>query len=290
MKTYSLAWNGFKLNLGKQTALMGILNVTPDSFSDGGLFYSHAEAVAQGEKMAAEGADIIDVGGESTRPFSEPVPAEEEIRRVIPVIKKLALSVSVPISIDTTKADVARAALDAGASIINDISALSFDKKMAGVIAEAGVPVVIMHMQGNPKTMQKAPVYQELIPEIIAFLRKMIDYAQSHGISKSKILVDPGIGFGKTFGQNFEIIDGLADFAVLDVPILIGPSRKAFIRNALKVIADDAPIAQSMVYETGTQAAIAAAILNGAHIVRVHNVANTAITAKIIDAIKKKRR
>jgi dihydropteroate synthase len=285
MKTFSLAWGKHRLILGKRTCIMGIVNVTPDSFSDGGKFFTLDDAVAQGQKLFEEGADILDIGGESTRPFSDEVSDEEEIRRVIPVIENLAARISIPISIDTTKAGVARRAIQAGASIINDVSALRLDHGIADVAAEYDVPVILMHMLGTPKTMQTDPVYDDLIKEIKEFLKNAMDYAESKGISKSKIIIDPGIGFGKTVEHNLLLIKHLHEFKTLDVPILIGPSRKAFIRNILKdkTVKDINP--DLAVVETGTQASVAAAVLSGAHMVRVHNVANTRTTLKIIDAV-----
>lgn len=286
METYTISWGNHRLVCGRQTLIMGVLNITPDSFSDGGNFFAFDDAVAQGAKLAADGADILDIGGESTRPFSEPVSTEEEIRRVIPVIEKLIPRVSIPISIDTTKAAVARRALEAGASMINDVSSLRVDQDMAALAVEYDVPIILMHMLGTPKTMQVDPEYDDLIGEIKAFLAKSIDHATAQGIPKSKIIIDPGVGFGKTKTHNLLLIKHLREFKTLGVPVMIGPSRKAFIRNilkdkALKDIRPDLPEV-----EIGTQAAVAASILNGADFVRVHNVANTRTTVKIIDAIK----
>ena len=285
MKTYSLAWGKHRLVLGKRTCIMGIVNITPDSFSDGGKFFTRENAIAQGQKLFDEGADILDIGGESTRPFSDAVSAEEEIRRVVPVIENLSARIPIPISIDTTKSGVARKAIQAGASIINDVSALRLDPGIADVATEYDVPVILMHMLGTPKTMQADPVYDDLIKEIKEFLNNAVDYAESKGISKSKIIIDPGIGFGKTVEHNLLLIKHLHEFNTLDVPILIGTSRKAFIRNILKdkTVKDIDPDLE--VVETGTQASVVAAVLNGAHMVRVHNVANTRITLKIINAI-----
>jgi len=283
--TYELAWGNYHLKLGEQTCIMGVVNVTPDSFSDGGKFLAAEAAVAQGEKLAAEGADIIDIGGESTRPFSDPVPIENEIQRVVPVIEKLAERLSIPISIDTTKSEVARQAIKAGASIINDISSLRFDPTLAGVAAEFDTPIILMHMLGNPKTMQISPVYKDLIAEIRAFLADAIRRAELSGVPKTRIIVDPGIGFGKTIEHNLLLIRRLKDFQCLDAPILVGTSRKAFIRKILK---DDraADIAPDLpVVETGTQATVASAVLNGAHIVRVHDVGTTRATVKVLDAM-----
>jgi len=265
---------------------MGILNVTPDSFSDGGLFFSCDAAVAHGEKLAEAGADIIDIGGESTRPFSEPVSIEEEGRRVLPVIEKLAKRVSIPISIDTTKASIAREAIKSGASIINDISAMYSDPDMIGVAAKYGVPVVIMHMKGAPKTMQISPHYDDLIEEIKEFFEKAIDRAEKNGIARSKIIIDPGIGFGKTVEHNLLIIKYIDKFKTLNNPVLIGPSRKSFIRNILESSHDGDTRLEMPELETGTQAAIAAAVLNGAHIVRVHDVGRARSTLELIDSIR----
>jgi len=284
-KTYQLSWSNYNLELGRQTCIMGVVNVTPDSFSDGGRFYDSAAAVAQGEKLAAEGAAIIDIGGESTRPFSDPVPAAEEIRRVVPVIEKLSQRVSVPISVDTAKAEVARRALDAGASIINDVTALRYDPELAAVAVAFDTPVILMHMLGEPKSMQVQPRYDDLIGEIHGFLADAVERARGQGISPSKIIVDPGIGFGKTVAHNLLLIKYLQAFTALDTPILIGVSRKSFIRKILKDAHDDDIRPDLPVVETGSQAAAAAAILNGAHIVRVHDVANTVVTAKILDAM-----
>jgi dihydropteroate synthase len=265
---------------------MGVLNVTPDSFSDGGKFFTLDDAVAQGYKLFEDGADILDIGGESTRPFSNPVSEEEEIRRVVPVIEKLSKRIPIPISIDTTKAGVAEQAINAGASMINDVSCLSFDTKMAKIAVDSGVPVILMHMLGNPKTMQIAPIYDDLIGEIKTFLENAMDQAENQGISRSKIIIDPGIGFGKTVGHNLMLIQRLHELETLKAPIMIGTSRKAFIRNLLKDPTLEDLNADSEMVANGTQASVAAAILNGAHIVRVHDVANTRVTVKIIDAIK----
>jgi dihydropteroate synthase len=286
MKNFNLAWGKHRLDLGRRTCVMGVLNVTPDSFSDGGDFFTVDDAVAQGHKLFEDGADILDIGGESTRPFSDAVSEEEEIQRVVPVIERLLKRISIPISIDTTKADVAEHAIKAGASMINDISSLRFDPEMANVAAGYGVPVILMHMLGNPKTMQIEPKYDDLITQVKAFLENAINQAEYKGISRSKIIIDPGIGFGKTFDHNLLLINNLHKFQTLNVPILIGTSRKAFIRNLLKDETTEDVRPHSRIVETGTQASVAAAVLNGAHIVRVHDVANTRATVKIIDAIK----
>ncbi len=265
---------------------MGIVNVTPDSFSDGGFFFNSDSAIAHGEKLVQEGADILDIGGESTRPFSEPVSEKEEIRRVVPVIEKLAKKVLIPISIDTTKAVVAQHAIDAGAGIINDISALHSDEKLAEVAAKHGVPLIMMHMKGTPKNMQLSPHYDNILEEIKNFLKDAIEKAIKYGVDKSKIIIDPGIGFGKTIEHNLMLIKNLNELADLDLPVLIGVSRKAFIRKILENRAKEELNPQDSAVETGTQAAVAAAVLAGAHIVRVHDVANTVSTIQIADAIK----
>ena len=286
MKNFNLAWGNHRLDLGRRTCIMGVLNVTPDSFSDGGEFFTVDDAVTQGYRLFEDGADVLDIGGESTRPFSDAISVEEEIQRVVPVIERLSKRISIPISIDTTKADVAEHAIKAGASMINDISSLRFDPKMADVAVDKGVPVILMHMLGNPKTMQIEPKYDDLIGQIKAFFENKIDLADQKGISKSKIIIDPGIGFGKTFNHNLLLIKNLHELNTLDVPILIGTSRKAFIRHLLKDETKQDAHPQSRIVETGTQASVAAAVLNGAHIVRIHDVASTRITVKIIDAIR----
>ena len=286
MQTYALKWPNHELMLGPRTTIMGIVNVTPDSFSDGGRFHTADAAIAQAEHLIQAGADIIDIGGESTRPFADAVSPEEEMARVLPVIKHLAGRISVPISIDTTKAAVAEAAIDAGAAIINDISALRMDPHLAEVAVRHGVPVILMHMKGSPRTMQLEPVYDNVVTEVCDFLGDAIERAVSAGIDRKKIIVDPGIGFGKTGHHNLLLIQQLETLTHLGVPILVGPSRKRFIRDLVKAssqkdIAPDRPAV-----ETGTQAAVAAAIMNGALIVRVHDVANTRAMVKVLDAIR----
>jgi len=260
---------------------MGVLNVTPDSFADGGRFFDRDRAIEHGLTMAREGADIIDVGGESTRPFSEPVPADEEMERVLPVIESLAGEVDVPVSIDTTKAEVARAALAAGAGMLNDVSALRFDREMAAVAAESGAPLVVMHMKGTPGDMQKDPHYDDLIGEILAFLEKVVQEAVQAGVRREQILIDPGIGFGKTFDHNLQLIRDLDRLSAVGRPLVIGCSRKAFIGHILGKEADDR--------DPGTMAAAAAAVMNGAHVVRVHNVAMAVDAVRIVDAVKRGR-
>jgi len=260
-----------------KTCIMGVLNVTPDSFSDGGRYFNRDKAIEQGIGLARDGADIIDVGGESTRPFSEPVSEEEELERIAPVIEGLKKEIDRPISIDTCKAAVARAAIKAGASIINDISALRFDHDMASVAAETVVPVILMHMQGTPGNMQVAPSYSNIIPEMLDFLRTATDKAIAAGVKRGLIIIDPGIGFGKTFEHNLTIMREVDRFAALDMPILLGTSRKSFIGRILGKDPDERDV--------GTMATVTAGIMNGAHIVRVHNVKMAVETAKVIDEI-----
>ena len=257
---------------------MGVLNVTPDSFSDGGRYFNSEKAIEHGLAMAKDGADIIDVGGESTRPYSEKISINEELDRVIPVIQGLSRELNIPISIDTYKSEVARQALKAGASMINDISALSFDSHMLSIVSKAQVPVVLMHIKGTPRNMQENPIYEDLIPEILTFLRNAIDRAVKQGIRKDLIIVDPGIGFGKTFDHNLEIIRELNQFRMLERPVLLGPSRKAFIGHIL-----DKEVHER---DTGTMATIAAGIMNGADMIRVHNIKMAIETVKMIQAIK----
>lgn len=284
MKAYVLEWGIHRLELGRRTQVMGILNVTPDSFSDGGKYYQVEEAVARGVEMVAAGADIIDIGGESTRPFSEAISPEAEIQRVVPVIEKLARQITVPISIDTTKAAVADEAIKAGASIINDIGALRMDPALADVAAQQEVPLILMHMQGTPRNMQVNPHYDNLLGEIASFLENAVQTAEKQGVSRTRIIVDPGIGFGKNMHHNLTIISHLDYLEKMGLPVLIGPSRKAFIRNILKTDAELAP--SDPLVETGTQAILAVAIMKGAHIVRVHDVAGTCATVKLTDALK----
>ncbi|HTR44413.1 MAG TPA: dihydropteroate synthase, partial [Thermodesulfovibrionales bacterium] len=275
-----LTWSRFTLDLAEKTHIMGILNVTPDSFSDGGRHFDRDVAIECGLRMVEDGADIIDIGGESTRPGADPLPLEEELRRTVPVIEALAKGVSVPLSIDTYKADVAKRALDAGASMVNDISGLRFDPAMAKTIAHYKVPVVVMHIKGTPKNMQADPVYDALIPEIIEYLRGSIRIAMEAGIGEDMIVVDPGIGFGKTFDHNLEILKNLDAFTMLGKPLLVGPSRKAFLG---RILGNAAPSERV----EGTAAAVAISIMNGANMVRVHDVKKMARVAKVADAIKR---
>jgi dihydropteroate synthase len=283
----SLAQTGNRhqlLSLLENTArplIMGIINVTPDSFADGGRFFGHDQAVRQALDLAEAGADILDIGGESTRPYAEPVSLEEELRRVLPVIKAVRAAVSLPISIDTYKSKVARPALEAGASIINDISALRLDPDMVH-LAAAGVPVVLMHMQGVPRDMQVNPRYADLLGEIKTFFRERLDFTLANGLSREQLILDPGIGFGKTFDHNLEILNNLHVFLDLGCPLLVGPSRKAFIGHLLGGV----PAGEGR--DVGSLAALAMAVLGGARIVRVHNVAYARQFLAVFQAIRTK--
>jgi len=277
--TFTLSWLDYVLNFDQRTHIMGILNVTPDSFSDGGQYLEINKAIEHGFEMANDGADIIDVGGESTRPYSKKISANEEIDHVIPVIEALYKELTVPISIDTYKAKVAREALNAGASMINDISALRFDPHMASIASNAEVPLILMHMKGMPENMQENPTYDDLISEILIFLKDAIKRSVTAGIKEDLIIVDPGIGFGKTFDDNLKIIKELFRFGSLQRPVLLGTSNKSFIGHILDKEVHERDI--------GTMATIAAGIINGANIVRSHNVRKTVETVKITDAIKR---
>ena len=251
-------------DLSRRALIMGIVNVTPDSFSDGGQFFSPTAALDQALALAAAGADLLDIGGESTRPFADPVPLPQELQRVIPLIRAIREHSDIPISIDTYKAPVAQAALEAGANLINDISALRFDPQMVQVAAQAKVPVVLMHMQGQPRTMQLKPHYNHLLAEVKAFLAERRDFALAHGIAPGNIILDVGIGFGKNLQHNLELLRHLDEFHDLGCPLLLGVSRKAFIGKIL-----NAPVAER---EIGTLGAIAVGLTKGAQIIRTHNV------------------
>lgn len=269
--------SGRVLDTAARPLVVGVLNVTPDSFSDGGRFAARSEAVEQGRRMCAEGADLIDVGGESTRPGSEPVCADAEIARVLPVIEELTAEADVPISIDTRKAQVAAAALDAGAEIINDVSALRTDPDMAALAAERGVPVVFVHMQGSPRTMQKNPAYREVVADVKAWLGERIEAATAAGIAPQRIIVDPGFGFGKTLGHNLELLRRLRELHELGRPLLVGTSRKSMLGAIL-----DVPTGQRLY---GTLATLASAVLSGCHMVRVHDVLPALQVVKVCEAI-----
>jgi dihydropteroate synthase len=276
-KEYIFQVNGKDFTLGLRTWIMGVLNVTPDSFSDGNQYFDKDEAIRKGLHLVEEGSDIIDIGGESTRPGSESIPAEEEILRTLPVITALRERTDVLISIDTTKSEVARAALDAGADIINDISALRFDSQMASLAAQEDVPIILMHMKGTPQTMQVKPSYEDALLEIKAFLKESIDRAVASGIKKDKIIIDPGIGFGKRLKDNLTLINNLEILEDLGQPILIGVSRKSFIGTIL-----GSPPQERL---EGTIASAILSVVHGAHILRVHDVASVKRAVRVTEAI-----
>lgn len=285
-KTWHIA-RGKTLPIGERTLVMGILNVTPDSFSDGGKFFSLDQALAHAEQMISEGADIIDVGGESTRPGDAAiVSAEEELKRVLPVIEELTRRFDVPISVDTTKSEVARAAIDAGAAIVNDISALRFDPEIAHVVAEAGAGLVLMHSRGEAGALHNLPPVENIIEEVTESLRKSIEIADQRGVKRASIVIDPGIGFGKSQEQNIELIAKLDQLvaAFPDFPVLIGTSRKSFIGRILAhADGNPAPVEQRL---HGSLATMTAAIFKGAHIVRVHDVKATIENVIVVDGIR----
>ncbi|MEJ5251155.1 MAG: dihydropteroate synthase [Chthonomonadetes bacterium] len=262
----------------ERTLVMGILNVTPDSFYDGGRYAQLELAVQRALQMVEEGADIIDIGGESTRPGSQPVPAEEELRRVLPVIQAIRQRVDVPISIDTTKSLVAEQALQAGACMVNDISGLGFDPRMAEVVARTGALCCIMHIQGTPQTMQNNPQYDDVVRDISAYFEERLALAERAGIPREKVWLDPGIGFGKTVEHNLQILRRLREFTAFGLPILIGASRKSFIGRIL----GDLPPEERL---EGTAATVAVAIMNGANAVRVHDVRAMVRVARMVDAV-----
>jgi len=274
----SLAIKEHTFHWDSRTYIMGVINVTPDSFSDGGKFFSPEEAKRQAASLVAAGADILDIGGESTRPFSEPVTLEEELHRVIPVIREIRKISDCLISVDTVKAEVAEAALYEGADIINDISALRFDPRMADVASAFETPVVLMHIKGSPKDMQVNTYYEDVVGEVKGFLEKRMAWANSKGIPKEKMLIDPGIGFGKSFQDNLVLINRLEEFTELGVPVMVGVSRKAFL-GAI------AGIEEAGERDVATLGAIAASAMRGANLVRVHNVALTRQVLQVVDAI-----
>ena len=269
--------NGDVIRLSERVHIMGILNVTPDSFSDGGRFFDVEDALKQGIALAEEGADVIDIGGESTRPGAEPVEIAEEIRRVVPVIEALTETISVPISVDTMKAEVAEAAVDAGAAIVNDVSAGRFDRAMLPFVAARGVPVVLMHMLGEPRTMQASPEYGDVTGEIRAFLAARASAAREAGLPPEKIVVDPGFGFGKTREHNLELLRDFNRFGGLGYAVLAGTSRKSFIGASL-----DLPVGERL---EGTAATVALAVVGGAAIVRVHDVGPMRRVTSMVEAV-----
>jgi dihydropteroate synthase len=273
--------NGATLALGERALVMGIINVTPDSFSDGGRLIDPARAVEAGVRMVDEGADLLDVGGESTRPGAEPLDDEEERRRVVPVIEGLASRVRVPISVDTYRGSTAAAALDAGASLVNDISGLRYDPALAGVVAARQVPIVLMHMRGHAREMYGQASYHDVVAEVLDELRAGVAFATGAGIAADRVLVDPGLGFAKEAPHSYEALARLDAFAELGRPVLVGPSRKSFLARPL---GGNVPAAER---DWGTAAAVTAAVLAGAHIVRVHAVREMAQVVRVADEIRR---
>ena len=270
---------GQRLGL-ERPLLMGIVNVTPDSFFDGGRFCDPQRAVAHALRLVEEGADLLDIGAESTRPGALPVDEQEERRRLVPVVAAVAKAVSVPISVDTSKAEVAKAAIDAGAIMVNDVTALRGDSAMVGVVAQAGVALVLMHMQGTPDIMQHAPRYDDVVGEVAQFLAERVRYAIDQGVARDRIVVDPGIGFGKTLGHNLDLLANLRVFAELGYPVLVGPSRKGFIGQ----LTDQSVEARGW----GTAGVVALAVEQGANILRVHDVGPMKDVAKVAVAIARR--
>ena len=274
--------------LGARTLIMGVLNVTPDSFSDGGKFLSVNDAVAAAVEMQRAGADILDIGAESTRPGSIGVSAAEELARLLPVLESLRGRLKIPISVDTRKASVAEIALGAGAEILNDVSGLQHDARLAEVAAKHRVPLILMHMRGTPETMQKLPFARDAVRDVTTGLRASIAMARRAGVAKSQIIVDPGIGFGKSFAQNYELLAKLPLLARLGYPLLVGTSRKGFIGKTLASKAGKPAPPEERVW--GTAATVTASILGGAHIVRVHDVKEMALVSRVADEIAKAKR
>ena len=281
-KRFRLKLDSRTLVLGERTLLMGVLNVTPDSFSDGGKFFDPERAVQQALAIEQAGADLLDIGGESTRPGSTGVSAKEELARVLPVLQALRGLLKIPVSIDTQKSEVAEAALEAGAQMINDISGLKGDPRIAEVVARRRVPLILMHMRGEPRTMQAGPFARDVMKDVMQRLRESVASARKAGVEKSQIILDPGIGFGKSFAQNYELLQKLPQLAMQGYPLLVGTSRKGFLGATL---ARDGKPALPEERIWGTAATVTASILNGAHIVRVHDVAEMAQVARVADCL-----
>ena len=281
-KTFQLKLRSGVLKLGERTLIMGVLNVTPDSFSDGGDFLRPERAIQHALAMEKDGADLIDIGGESTRPSSQGIPAAEELKRILPVLEALRGKLKIPISMDTRKAEVAEAALSAGAQIINDVSGLKNDARIANVAARHGAPLIVMHMRGQPATMQKRPFARDVMTDVLQGLRASVTKARKAGLPKSQIIVDPGIGFGKSFEQNYELLGKLPELAKLGYPLLVGTSRKGFLGATLARDGKPLPPEQRI---WGTAATVTASILGGAHIVRVHDVPEMVQVARVADCL-----
>lgn len=281
-KTFRLTLRSSTLVLGLRTLIMAVLNITPDSFSDGGKFFDPQQAVDQALKMENDGADILDMGAESTRPGSRPVTSAEELLRLLPVLRALRPRLKIPISIDTQKSDIAEAAFQEGAQIINDISGLLHDPRMAKVAAKFRAALILMHMRGEPGTMQNGPFARDVVKDVLKGLRASLAKARKAGVAQSQIVLDPGIGFGKSHTQNYELLEKLPQLAKLGCPLLVGTSRKGFLGATLARDGHPAPPEERI---WGTAATVTASILNGAHIVRVHDVAEMAQVARVADHV-----
>jgi len=281
-RKYRLHLRSGVLELGERTLVMGVLNVTPDSFSDGGKFFDPQSAIEHALEMERAGADLLDIGGESTRPGSTETAAETELARILPVLEGLHGALKIPIAVDTRKSKVAEAAISAGAQIINDVSGLRFDPRLAEVAQRRGVPLILMHMRGEPATMQKVPFARDVMKDVVQGLRASIRKARAAGVRKSQIVIDPGIGFGKSFEQNYELLRKLPELAKLGYPLLVGTSRKGFLGATLARNGKPAPPEERL---WATAATVTASILGGAHIVRVHDVAEMAQVARVADCL-----
>jgi dihydropteroate synthase len=281
-KKFRLTLPSRVLVLGERTLVMGVLNVTPDSFSDGGRYFSVKSAVEAALAMQRAGADILDIGAESTRPGSSGISAEEEVARLLPVLQALRGRLKIPVSVDTRKASVAELAVGAGAELLNDVSGLKHDPRLAEVAARHRVPLVLMHIRGTPETMQKLPFAKDALRDVTAGLRQSMAIAQRAGVAKSQIILDPGIGFGKSYAQNYELIAKLPALAKLGCPLLVGTSRKGFLGSTLARHGKPAPPGQRI---WGTAATVTASILNGAHVVRVHDVVEMLQVARVCDVL-----
>src|SRR6202047_1750256 len=283
-KKFRLKLPARTLLLGERTLVMGVLNVTPDSCSDGGVYFDKDAAVARALEIERAGADILDIGGESTRPGSQGISVEEELRRVLPVLEKLRGRLKIAISIDTSKAEVAEAAAVAGAEILNDVTALRGDPRLADIARRRKLPLILMHMRGEPRTMQKLPFARDVMRDVASGLRRAAAIARRAGVPETQIILDPGIGFGKSYSQNYELLARLPELARLGFPLLVGTSRKSFIGRALESVLESSPVPEpSRVW--GTAATVAASVLGGAHIVRVHDVAEMVQVVRVADAI-----
>jgi dihydropteroate synthase len=282
-RTFKLRLPSGTLSLGQRTLIMGVLNVTPDSFSDGGRYLGIDAAVNRALEIERAGADLLDIGAESTRPGSIGVSVNEELRRILPVLEKLRGKIKIPISIDTSKSEVAEAAAALGAKILNDVTALHNDPRIAEVARRRKLPLILMHMRGEPRTMQKGPFAKDVVRDVLAGLRRSIALARTAGVPKSQIIIDPGVGFGKNYAQNLALLARLPELAKLGYPLLVGTSRKGFIGHILRTQSHQASTNDDRLW--GTAAAVAASIMQGAHIVRVHDIAEMVQVGRVTDAI-----